>query len=204
MTDRLVDCPHFATTLATDCECFQDKLLQLAVDLAFLEQVGFFEENSHEMVENAVSGKKELPLSREKHHNSESTSNWDQFEDDPHLGNAGALPAPRMPYGRPLTPPASMLAPALRGAGNESDTQFGSPASDAGGGSRSVPADSAGNDHRRHVRRRGSQSTAPGSQIPGGRRPGHPGDRPGPDRPPTDRPADPARHRQFPAPPRDS
>ncbi len=199
MSSRLLDCPHFATTLSTDCPCFAERMLQLAVDIAFLEQVGLFEESSDELAageeKEMTNIENELPLSREKDHN----SGWEDGEPlrwadrkgsqelnqptlrghstkDPQKGNAGVLPAPRMPYGRPLTPPASMLAPALRGAGNEPDTQPGSPTSDAGRGSRRLPISSVGHDRRRHVWRRGAQSPPARSRRPGAP---YPGNRPG-------------------------
>ena len=45
---------------------------------------------------------------------------------------SGPWSAPRMPIGRPLTPPASDLAPALRGADLGSDQSDATVASDGG------------------------------------------------------------------------
>ena len=67
---------------------------------------------------------------------------------------AGSRSAPRMPIGRPLTPPASILAPALRGVDHDPANQqwFVSRARDVARGDVLARFGSVGVDHRLHLR----------------------------------------------------
>ena len=67
---------------------------------------------------------------------------------------AGSRSVPRMPKGRPLTPPASILAPALRGTDHDPANQqrIVSPARDGARGDHLARSGSVGLDHRLHIR----------------------------------------------------
>ena len=103
------------------------------------------------------------------HRSAPAVKSYDPPRNDNTRNGSGPRSVPRMPIGRPLTPPASILAPALRGADHGSEPI--PPARNGERGRRASATDLAAADSRRHLWGRGTHSSiaggVPGSQSGG-------------------------------------